>query len=273
MYGSSDIKINKKLTLSMSFFFICQVVFHSSSFAAEEMLVENNTMPQASSQQNNPSEDETLFSLGSYDVGESLKAVGGQIKDKIVEKAGSAKDKVKEKTKELSAKAKEITKAVKENAPWGDIMKKLARTGLAGLGGCAKGALMAVPGAVLLAAPTLGGSAVDLALACGAGFVKKAGPRAVKLIVESVKTTADLVILDNAIKANEADIGKLMQALQDAHDFIHENLDTLDENVINVVNKAIASTSSVISDLKEAIPPMKQAYAEAQQAFKDKKIK
>lgn len=241
---------NKKIVFTTGFFAFLQFASFDSLYATEQDVKDT----------------ETLLGL------DSIKDLGHKAKDKISEKASDIKDKIKDKSRELSAKAKEITLAVKENAPWGDIIKKLARSSLSGLGGCAKGALLAVPGVVLMATPTLGGSAIDLALACGAGFVKKFGPQAARLIVESIKTTADLITLDNAIKANEADIAKLMTVLQDAHDFLHENPD-IEPNVISAVNLAISNTSMVIADLKAAVPVLKEAYNSAEQAFKDKKMK
>lgn len=209
---------------------------------------------------------DAIKDLKNLDVGSSISSLSSQ--------AGNA---AKDKVIELSSKAKDLVVAVKNNAPWGDIMKKTAKTGLHGLGGCAKGTLFSLPAALMVGIPSMGiGTALDLGGACVIGAANAAGPKAIGLIVDSLKTTADLVKMDNEIKTNQADIQILLQAIQDATEMLYENESNKafdpDGSVKKSVDRGIANTKTKISEIQRYIDTLKTDYAEAQKAFKDKKL-
>jgi hypothetical protein len=215
---------------------------------------------------------ETLFPGTNLSLRETVKSVGGQVKDAVKDKASEIKDKAKEKGHELSAKAKEVATAVRENAPWSDIIKKVAKTGLKGLGGCAKGTIVSLPAALAMGIPSMGvGTALDLGGACVMGAAKSAGPAALKLVYDSIKTTADLIKIDTEIKTNEADIRLLQETISDANAFLLENPD-LDANTVSKIREAIANTTTLVGQVQTYIAALKVNYAEAQKAFKEKKL-
>jgi hypothetical protein len=215
---------------------------------------------------------ETLFLGTNLSLRETVKSVGGQVKDTVKDKASDIKDKVKEKGHELSAKAKEVANAVKDNAPWGDIMKKVAKTGLKGLGGCAKGVIVSLPAALAMGIPSMGVStALDLGGACVMGAAKSAGPTALRLVYDSVKSTADLIKIDNEIKTNENDVRILQETISDANEFLRENPE-LDTQVVAKIREAIANTTTLVGQIQTYIAALNVNYAEAQKAFKEKKL-
>lgn len=215
---------------------------------------------------------ETLFLGTNLSLRETVKSVGEQVKDAVKDKASDIKDKAKEKGHELSAKAKEVAAAVRENAPWSDIIKKVAKTGLKGLGGCAKGTIVSLPAALAMGIPSMGvGTALDLGGACVMGAAKSAGPAALKLVYDSIKTTADLIKIDTEIKTNENDVRILQETISDANAFLLENPE-LDTNTASKIKEAITNTTTIVGQVQAYITALKVNYAEAQKAFKEKKL-